>query len=621
MKSIEIFLVCLFAFTFTGFADDRQTEVTGLPEFYSTIHSIGIEWDIIGDSNHNAVCKVEYRKAGEEIWLQGMDLFRVDYKWYYGTEQGKERQNKMAGSILFLAPENEYEVRLTLSDPDGGDEAKVFKTKTENYPSYVEPLKTVYLTSRDQQGDGTRDNPLSINMIGQALTPGSRLVLLPGVYSEIYLKKSGSAIRPVLITSEDRSQVNVRSIKIRGSYLQLENLNFEMGEKPVTAVSTDHVINRGIVIKNCIFKGYNQNIYASRESSSWLIMDNEITGSKNPETDGKSGMSGEGIDLQKSDNHIVCFNKISRVADGISYPGRNCDIYGNDIFDCSDDGIEPDFGKSNVRMWGNRITNIKNNFISFQPMCDAPWYIIRNQCAGKGYVLKLRVFDRFLMANNTFLRWGTAGNHMQSLLKGFSCNNIYIHAGYNPEVEKAPKPVWEGLKNPQRMKTFSEEKQRYLKSHTMPSDFKPDWKSFLDYDGFAYPEKFHRGRMFIWGTVPEDKTALKYPELGNQPCYPDFKSFVEASGIEKNHTALNYKNDFLNYNIPANPVRLNSNLMIELTSDSKAINSGYRLKNIHDNLSDKPDLGAFEFGKPKPHYGVRKTPEEKTSSVGFWIYN
>ena len=38
----------------------------------------------------------------------------------------------------------------------------------------------------------------------------------------------------------------------------------------------------------------------------------------------------------------------TRTADAISSPNRNCDIYGNDIFDVSDDAIEPDYGDLEV---------------------------------------------------------------------------------------------------------------------------------------------------------------------------------------------------------------------------------------------------------------------------------
>ena len=73
----------------------------------------------------------------------------------------------------------------------------------------------------------------------------------------------------------------------------------------------------------------------------WYIADNIIVGDT-PYTTGS--LDGEGIDLNITGGHTVAHNRISNVADGISYPAGNVDIFGNDIFDTSDDGIEPDYG-------------------------------------------------------------------------------------------------------------------------------------------------------------------------------------------------------------------------------------------------------------------------------------
>lgn len=67
------------------------------------------------------------------------------------------------------------------------------------------------------------------------------------------------------------------------------------------------------------------------------------------------------------------------MADAISYCDRNCDIFGNDIFDVSDDALELDYGYANVRVWGNRIRDAHYNVFSFQPMFAGPWYFFRNQ--------------------------------------------------------------------------------------------------------------------------------------------------------------------------------------------------------------------------------------------------
>ena len=77
---------------------------------YSTISSIGIEWDIAGDADHDATAAVEFRVAGTTAWRPALPLVRVDYNG----------SNRLAGSVLFLSANTAYEIRLTLADPDGG---------------------------------------------------------------------------------------------------------------------------------------------------------------------------------------------------------------------------------------------------------------------------------------------------------------------------------------------------------------------------------------------------------------------------------------------------------------------------------------------------------------------
>ena len=93
--------------------------------------------------------------------------------------------------------------------------------------------------------------------------------------------------------------------------------------------------------------------------------------------------------------HTISYNRISNVADGISYTGGNCDIFGNDIFDVTDDGIEPDYASANVRIYNNRISMAQNNAISLQDVDNGmPWFIIRNQIIGyTESVLKTRQIE------------------------------------------------------------------------------------------------------------------------------------------------------------------------------------------------------------------------------------
>ena len=46
----------------------QTTTTAGTLQTYSTIHSIGLEWPIVGDSNHNAIVSVAFRVQGTSTW-------------------------------------------------------------------------------------------------------------------------------------------------------------------------------------------------------------------------------------------------------------------------------------------------------------------------------------------------------------------------------------------------------------------------------------------------------------------------------------------------------------------------------------------------------------------------
>src|SRR3954463_10818049 len=82
----------------------------------ATLICLGFEWDLTGDDNRNATVEVSYRVSGQTTWMTGMPLLRM----------GGERiirapytvPDRFAGSILDLQADTEYEVRLTMKDPD-----------------------------------------------------------------------------------------------------------------------------------------------------------------------------------------------------------------------------------------------------------------------------------------------------------------------------------------------------------------------------------------------------------------------------------------------------------------------------------------------------------------------
>ena len=165
----------------------------------------------------------------------------------------------------------------------------------------------------------------------------------------------------------------------------------------------------GVVISRCSFFNNHYSIYLQRGGSNWYIADNTIVGDTPYTTE---SLDGEGIELNgysvDSFGHVVAYNRISNVADGISNGTYNIDVFGNDIFDVSDDGFEGDPGGMNIRVWGNRIHNAAHNGISYQPQNGSPWYILRNQLVGfMEAPFKFRTTDRSVIAHNTIVMWGS----------------------------------------------------------------------------------------------------------------------------------------------------------------------------------------------------------------------
>ena len=184
-----------------------------------------------------------------------------------------------------------------------------------------------------------------------------------------------------------------------------------------------------VVISRCSFFNNHYSIYLQRGGSNWYIADNTIVGDTPYSTE---SLDGEGIELNgysvASFGHVVAHNSISNVADGISNGTYNIDVFGNDIFDTSDDGFEGDPGGPNIRVWGNRIHNAAHNGISYQPQNGSPWYIIRNQLVGfMEAPFKFRTTDRSVIAHNTIVMWGQMFSVNDAhLLRSIVKNNLWV---------------------------------------------------------------------------------------------------------------------------------------------------------------------------------------------------
>jgi hypothetical protein len=232
------------------------------------------------------------------------------------------------------------------------------------------------------------------------------------------------------------------------------------------------------------------------------------------------------------------------------------DIFGNDIFDTSDDGIETDEGQTNVRVWGNRIHNAVHNAFSFQPQVGAPWYFIRNQVINNlEDIAKYRTWDRAVFLHNTFVHWAdltTGGAHGQLL--SISRNNLWISVTGGQ--------IWWGFG------TF-------------------DWRTDLDYDGFD------------WGKSTR-------PFFFNGTTYTSLKSFSAGTGQEAHGIRISHKTCIPTMDVPGDSPMTVPPQYLVLARGCRAIDAGAILPNINDGFGGRaPDLGAYEDGQPLPIYGPR----------------
>ncbi len=148
-----------------------------------TLKCLGVRWLIGGDGNANARVAVTYRKLGSETWKGALDLFRVETAAIREPNRPPAGRTMFAGSVFDLDEDTDYEVKLSLKDPDGGDAQRVLRMRT-----WAEPRLSPDAPRRD----------VYPGQLAKALLeakPGQVLRLHGGVYRGTFRPNSGTAGR------------------------------------------------------------------------------------------------------------------------------------------------------------------------------------------------------------------------------------------------------------------------------------------------------------------------------------------------------------------------------------------------------------------------------------------
>ena len=557
-----------------------------------TIHCLGVEWRISGDANANATVALEYRKTGMLGWRKALPLLRVTGEAM--TRKPAAGTTVFAGSILELEPQTEYEMRVTLSDPDGGGAQKAVKCRTRGEPVAPAPLRTLYVAPGTGGGEGTKQDPFrGLKEADAAARPGDLILVAKGNYPAPFtVTASGEPGRPVVwraagpgavITgvagAAKRPERGVSAAGVRDVWF--EGLGVRDVEYGVVAHGSER-----IVVRRCHIFRVDYGFACTDKSDinrDFFLSDNVVEGPCTwPRTKGIENPRGFQI---SGSGHIVCYNRVRGFADGIDTFGthetretdvcRAIDVYGNEISEMTDDGIETDYSQQNCRFFRNRLTNCFQG-ISEQPVFGGPVYIFRNAI----YNIEVEPF-----------KMHTAGEPITS---GF----LIFH---NTSVKQGlPWMVWTSVRvdNAMTRNNLFIGSQRVIEENTKPRamDFSPKMTDCdFDYDGFGGGpfDTFAKWNGVVYQTLEE--MQARAPVEGHAIEVDGTRTF--DSGIQ---APENVKKQYL---VEKNDLRLRAG--------SKAVDAGVVIPSINDGFRGRaPDLGAYESGDTLPQYGPR--PEAKS---------
>jgi len=623
-----------------------------------TLISLGFEWHIDGDDNHNAAVSVFYRKKGQQAWKEGLPLLRLDHERINENSLQYIVPNMFAGSIFDLEPGTDYECRLVLADPDGVDgkaeNIVAVHTRPEPKPAAGGNVYHVYPPGFS----GQKQQPAFTGLLGAYYTgssgadyfnaypprvkPGDTILVHAGVYKDdrykyggplgtlssgtYFLTQSGTADKPIVIKGagdgdaifDGDGAYNLFNLMaanynyFEGLTIRNTELAFWAGYKNLTGAS-------GITIKNCKLEKIGRGVYSDWSGSKdFYIADNIFVGKFRPDI--LMGFTGRewqaypefGAKLVSEyavklygQGHVVAYNYVTQFHDGIDIA-----TYGNP--DGAPSVIQDRLPVS-IDFYNNDVTNVEDNCIE----TDGGAHnirVFRNRCFNNGnralsvqpmfggpvYFIRNIVYDS-PEGGALKLTASAAGiviyhNTLLAPVEPMLLATSNLHFRNNLILGKSQNP---GI--------FS------IESNTNYSS--SDYNGFRPNEGAEY--------SFEWSTPPFSVRALFPGEMGalamreqnqleaksrERRRFKTLKEYSEATGQDRHSVIVDY-DVFQKVSAPGPDLRTlykPADFDFELRPGSAAVDAGVRLTGVNDDFTGRaPDLGALETGRPVPHYGPR----------------
>ncbi len=603
-----------------------------------TLSCLGFAWEISGDDNRNATARVEYRKAGDADWRQALALLRIGGQHVGRTSDWLDHQvpHMLAGSIMDLEEATEYEVRITVEDPDGveGEASKVRRVRTRGEPVNPEGGRVFHVYPPEHpirwpQNEfknlynayyGGVGNLGDFNMVWpRKVQPGDTILVHAGTYradlqhytdrmglvsdGTYWLTAKGTAEQPIVIKAAGDGEVifdgagaDVLFNVMAADYHTFEGITFRNAGTAIFAGMQDVGGAVGLTVRNCRFENVRDGVFTLYAGSrDFHIADNVFVGRNVRDRMTPWGGPEEGylksntaITVQGS-GHVIRRNAIAyfwqAVHMGTAFPGWDSgaaiDIYENDLHVLVDDGVETDGGVRNIRVLRNRIANT-GSALSAQPIYGGPAYFIRNVAYNFRMGMKFHEAhpSGLIACHNTFVGDGLLSRGLYT--NAHFRNNLYLSPSNHTGVAGFP----EGGNGVTADFNGYDGRTRFLVSVL---------------DGFA--PVMDKSRDPWW-------PLKRYPPRETDTVFDSFEAFREATGHEAHGRLVDGRvfADLQPYERPGpgepRPVVFMEDIDLRLHPHGPAMDAGTVLPNVNDGFTGQaPDLGAYEVGHPRVHYG------------------
>ncbi|MPZ19294.1 MAG: hypothetical protein GEV06_15475 [Luteitalea sp.] len=603
-----------------------------------TLICLGFEWEISGDENRNATVAVSYRRSGQSAWTEGLPLLRMGGEKIFRAPYTVP--DRFAGSILDLEPDTEYEVRLTMTDPEGvsGQSVQTATVRTRGEPKAATGGRVLHVYP--PEWTGPKEEPSFTGLMAayagagtgdwnvvfqRKVGPGDIILVHAGLYKgdrtnyvdplsttfdgAYLLTAKGTADRPIVIRAAGDGEVifdgdeAFRLFDVMGAdYHIFEGLTIRNTEVAFWAGVKDVAGAVGLTVRNCRIENVGVGVttqYAG--SKDFYIADNiflgrddrdRVLGWANPGIYGAHPLNSYYAVKVYGSGHVIAHNAVAFFHDGITVCTHGVpepqqalkavaiDIYNNDIHVTGDDVIEADGGVHNIRVMRNRGVNAAHTGLSAQPIFGGPAYYIRHILYNTPVALKLNNPAGVIVYHNTII---AENRTAQRVSNAHFRNNLFLG------TDAAGRGI-SALGGPTAYSTY--DYNGYRPNRRAQAQYV--WlgpRAGLQVDYESTPDK---GRPFE--TLAELAAATGQETHGIEIDYDIFESLRAPSPPDSSKPGPVYDAVDLNF---------------RLKPGSKAVDAGDPLPNVNDGFAGSaPDLGAYEVGQTIPVYGPRWLKQE-----------